>query len=553
MALVADLRSKFPFDLDCVFTPQGFAVGRASAEARSDACDFRYTQTESGDRGWILDGFLIQPSWEEISRKRQLSDLPASPNGSYTLIEWHAVSRSVRISNDSIGFRATYYWLSPDGGKIVLASSLRVMRLAVKQLAPDERGFVEQLLVSSTLSSRTLLKGVSRLLPNSVHVLGAQGNEHTSGSLSIPWGEKYYGLSVEEAGKLICETGLRIIKDWTSKQTWAVSLSGGYDSRFLTLLALENGCDVSALNLGSDDWIDTLLAKRFCETTGVTFVGCPPPFRIRIDEYIEAVMLVEHLADYLSPSWIGAYGKILAASSRPVINGFLGGPLTGSSVDWIDGSLSPQAIGKSWYATINSCNVATRTLATLCVGVDIEKIQREIIETFYGRYSNSTHVPYRLIYEAEFAIRQFGFVSLDTYNLFRNFTAVGVPFTDQRFITLFANLKLGHLKQQRAYYHAISSLDATGVPYASTSARLREPGTFQAGPQTTIQRIFSSLYQEFVEFTEHNRAKLSSFINVDRLQAYLRKVQVNSDLQHSVPQASMLMNAAILWCEYSQD
>jgi hypothetical protein len=162
-----------------------------------------------------------------------------------------------------------------------------------------------------------------------------------------------------------------------------------------------------------------------------------------------------------------------------------------------------------------------------------------------------TSDPHQSTYEIECAARQFGFVSLDTYNLFRNFSTVVVPFADQRLITLFANLAYEHLGALRAYHRAVESIDTTGVPFASTSSQLHEPPTFVAGPHGTIQRTFVNLFHEFKTFLGENRTTISAFLDVKCLERYLQTVRFGHGMEHSIPQALMLINAAILWSEYS--
>jgi hypothetical protein len=164
----------------------------------------------------------------------------------------------------------------------------------------------------------------------------------------------------------------------------------------------------------------------------------------------------------------------------------------------------------------------------------------------------ATGEQYQSTYEIECAVRQFGFVSLDTYNLFRNFSTVVVPFVDQRLITLFANLSCKHLRSQRAYHHAVRSLDATGIPFASTSSQLHEPPTFLSGPQVTIQRTFINLFHEFTTFLDANRDTISALLDIKGLQSYLKTVRFHYGLEHNIPRALMLINAAILWSEYSR-
>ena len=540
-----------PFPLDSVTIPFGFAIGRAPGSEDSTVCDFRHSRTEDGSHGFILDGYLINPSWDELGMKLPSEDPLHDANGSYTLVEWDLNKKNVRVSNDRYGFRAAYYWRSSDSQTLVLASSLRIMRLAVSDLNPDAQGFVEQLLISSTRGGRSLLKGVSRLLPGSVKTLSQVDSEHSNEAIRIPWGDAHQRLSLDEAAVLIAETGLEVVGDWIRHRPVTVSLSGGYDSRFLALLAVAACGKCDAINLGTSEWLDTSLAKRFCKATGAGFVGCAPPDRVSMDEYIASLRLVEHIADYLSPSWILKYGRILSGTRQPILNGFLGGPLTGFSMDWIDTSKSLEFAIGHWYRAVNARNVLAPLLAKLCVGVNVAQLEYGIMRALCDSAAGTTCDHYQCVYETEFAVRQFGFVSLDTYNLFRNFSTVVVPFADQRIIRLFANLRCEHLNGQRAYRHAIKSMDTTQIPYAPTSDELREPVTVQASPRGAIERTFASLFCEFTAFVEENRNSISTLLDVHGLQSYLHDVRMGVSPQHTVPQALMLMNAAILWSDYS--
>jgi asparagine synthetase B (glutamine-hydrolysing) len=151
------------------------------------------------------------------------------------------------------------------------------------------------------LNGNSLVKDIYRLLPGSFISVSPEGIKIHPSDMGIRWGSEYHHMSLEETADLIIEISSEVLRNWIDHENINVSLSGGYDSRFLTLLALRHAKSIKAVNLGTKDWIDSKLAGQFCSAKDLSLEICSPPDHVSLAEYLTAIRMVEHTSDLVVP------------------------------------------------------------------------------------------------------------------------------------------------------------------------------------------------------------------------------------------------------------
>lgn len=495
------------------------------------------TATPKTGAGSFIDGYVVGDSRQIVS--------PASCGGSFNHIIWELDPDCVRIIGDRLGFRCLYYWTPPDRTKLVVASRLELLKRAVPDLQPDPQAFAEQMLLSSVIGDKGLLKGVRRLAPGEVLEISQCGARSSDGSDGLSWGNYHSGLTVDDAARLVLETASEVVTESAGSAALTISLSGGLDSRFLLLLALES-CrgHSSAITLGSSGWIDARLAGGVCARSEVPLVRVTPPRQISVGQYVSTVKSLEHVSDYMSPFWLHKYGCALARAANTVFNGFLGGPLTGGALRWCTETASDwNSITENWYKYVNKCNMPRRWVQRI-IRLDVIGIERAMV-AHLTRLDPATDRSFQQAQFLEMRVRQTGFVSLGTYNLFRNWCKVRVPFTDRRMVELFTNLGIDCLQDQRAYTHALCQIDKTGVPVASTSSRLLNPSTYTQGPRRCVDQGFTRLSHQFQEYIRAHEDILTDCWDVGEIVRLFEVAETRGG--EYVKAALIAFNAAALW------
>lgn len=490
----------------------------------------------AGVGGQLTDGYPSEMDHAETLRK-----------GSHNRISWRDNPPGVVVDGDSLGFRCLYYWISENRTTLLIASRLSLLKRLDPSLGPNPEAFVEQMLLSSTTDDKALLKGVYRLGPGQRLVVDETSVRREQLANHLGWGKKYRDLSVGRAARLVTETASEVVSELEDHpHPPTVSLSGGLDSRFLSLIASRRcGLCPSAINLGTWHWVDSRLASEFTKASGIPLKRVVPPLHPSMTGYVEALRTLEHLSDYMSPFWIAEYGEQVRGAQGVVINGFLGGPLTGMATAVRDKS-KWKTIVKQWYSEVRACNIPRRLLRSVC-RFDVDGVAANLIDRLIG-LEPPTEEPFQQAQFLEFRVRQTGFVSTATYNLFRNWCSVVVPFADRRLVDVFLNLGSVHIQDQAVYRKALITLDNTGVPLASTSARLLDPETYVHGPRSTVVRGFSQLAVGFKEYIEVHSSTLADFWNVGSLLKLIDTALLGTP--EMVKSVLIALNAAILWREY---
>ncbi len=497
-------------------------------------------------RVWcVIDGHVFDPV-DQLSPEEVWDRAGVTDGGSFNLVFWNETTRQAAVRSDLLGFRTLYYWFSAQQDSLVLTSSLRLMRKVVPTLRPDATGFVEQLLLSATLAGRTLLQDVRRLEPRTELRLSETGLRVVQRPCASCFGSAHSGASTSDAARLIVAEARRVTRDWLRGRSVSVALSGGYDSRFLLLIALETGLDVQTITLGDNHWVDAVLASQVATFYGVEHHSIAPPTRVSLDEYIRALESVEHVSDYMSGFWTSSVATVVARQRRPILNGFLGGPVSGAALQWTCSDLRNEGdMVTAWIDHVNAANIPFPLLRRVCRRdiPDQERLQLQLVPILPHEAA-----PFQAATWLEFAVRQSGFVSPGTYGFYRRFSDPLIPLADPRFVQLFGNFDDSQLRDQLAYRTAVSSLDRSGIPFASTSGT--RPDTFAAGPQQVVERGFDFLAAPLADLCRTYARELEEILDADTLAKWIENAAGDSR-NPIAPQCLILGNAAILWLVYS--
>lgn len=464
---------------------------------------------EFGGKVYLLDGTLPCHLPQPLSSERELLQCIAAAGGCFNLFTWDASSGELLVSSEENAFRPLYVHVRPTG-TVAIASHIGLIAEAFQDLSVNERAVLEQLAVSTCSSNKTILDGVTRVEPGAV--LSIDGRRPLRSSA----GARRQQLSVSPAdagaGEL-WKLAEAVLKGAVGDRPAVVALSGGFDSRFLALAGIGAGLGLAAVTLGLPGWIDVDLATSFASQASIPHKVVEPPLVPDFDDYRTTVIEVEHLSDYLSPFWLGTYRAFLRAREGPVINGFLGGPVSGG----LNQGSQATAAGagdfvETYMDAINRCAVRWNTLRRVSTS-DVMQLRQGVLgharQLSAGRSELAPHLEMRL--------RQYGFVVLNTVNLYRRYCSVVAPFADTRMIRFFQSLSPGQLANQHFYRQVLEARDGSGVPFASTTARLYRPETFTQGPMDYLYASYAQVRHTMREFVLSHRRRIEHLFHVDRL------------------------------------
>lgn len=474
--------------------------------------------------------------------------------GSFTAVFWNEETGEVRVRTDALGYRGLYYYRLPAGsGAVVVASSLEVIRALVSDLKPDPRAFIQQLVISSPIGDRTLLSAVKRLRPERELRVRRDSLTVQSAERASLWNHSDGASRRRNWAEEIVRVASEAVVDWAAQRPIRVALSGGYDSRFLLELARRNGLDVRALTLGNRDWVDHRLASKVAHRLDVPHRTVTPPSRITFKAYLQGLVIAEHVSDYMSGFWLVKYARALDRSSRPILNGFLGGPISGAVPGWLRGTIANvDDLIRSWVRHANAANVPFEIVRSVAPSL-ATRVEGEVSEEHVCELLHPYCPPDLPLFQAatafECSVRQFGFVSVATYGLYRKFSRPLIPLADPRIFRLFGQMGPRHLGGQRAYRQAVSLVDRSLVPVASTSAR--RPTTFKSGPRHTVMSGLRVLAPTFDTILRDRSRDLAEIMDSRRVRRLLdRAASAGTDPRLGL-QSLMLVNAALLWLVYS--
>jgi hypothetical protein len=530
--------------------PQGRLAARslfATLVLSDNAPTGRVHLSNDGLQGCVIEGHCCWPS-AESSPSAAWTQATEHESGSFNVFFWDGRHHRVKIRTDRLGYRTLYYWIDPGEAFVVVASALFLMRTTVGALRPDAGAFFEQLILSSTIGDSTLLTGVRRLRRGVELTMDRGGTRPVVVDTWHPWGRRDCVASVDSSATKIVSVAKEVLSEWTGNRPSRIALSGGFDSRLLLCLALQSGTPITAVTLGAPSWIDRSRADEVTQRLRVSRRFVSPPLTPTLGEYLRALLVTEHVSDYMSGFWLLRYARAVATTPRPIVNGFLGGPVSGAATGWVDGSVrTRQDLVRGWLRHVNQANVPLSTLQSVQARSEID-LSPEALCARLDAFCPRGAPLFRASTGLEMQVRQFGFVSVGTYALYRRFARPLVPLADFRLVRLFGGLPRRHLLCQRAYRRAVGLVDLSGVPVASTSGR--HPATFAMGPRGTVDRGFALIQRGAQALIAKHSEVVSELFDVGRLLGHLDDAQRH---HRQVPQSVMLMNAALLWLAYAHE
>jgi asparagine synthase (glutamine-hydrolysing) len=241
---------------------RGKLPGGAGREVASGPLRLSYTGSagDHGDIVCLLDGFLdnldelaaeldadlVAPSPQRTAGavlargyRRWGPDLPARMRGDFVLLIWDRKRRAGIIARDQLGVRPAY--IHRVGGILRFSTELQaLLDLMPRRPEPDGASVAHWIAASSRPGTQTLYRGVHRLGPGEMVLMGGAGSR-----LVRYWQPRYeepLDLPAPEFAERVRESlrvavGRRLARGAPS----AVLLSGGLDSSAVAAIAVELG------------------------------------------------------------------------------------------------------------------------------------------------------------------------------------------------------------------------------------------------------------------------------------------------------------------------
>lgn len=500
-----------------------------------------HLHTSGGRAGTIkvLDGTAPSQTIEDFLHGRAAMHRAPEGAGCFNFITFDGASDELVVESEENAFRPLYIHIRP-AGSVAISSHVGLIAEAFRDLSVNESALFQQLAVSACVADAALLDGVKRLEPGAVLALNRHGSIKSIGQgrtehVNQPFDEAIIDRLWDLAGQAVTTS--------VKGNTALVALSGGLDSRFLALAGRREGMALATVTLGRRGWIDVDLASAFASAASVSHRIVEPSPDTCFDDYRSTVIEVEHLSDYLSPFWLGHYRAFLRSIDVPVINGFLGGPISGGLGNSAQnsGSKSTESVER-YLDSLNRCAVRWESLRRVSK-MDVDGLRRQIC----AHANELTAGEARPCRHLEMRFRQFGFVVLNTVNLYRKYCSAVAPFADTRMVRFFLDLPEEQLAGQALYRRALSARDHTGVPLASTTAQLYRPETFTNGPIAYLYSSFEKIRSRMVDYVLSNRSRVDHIFQTDRLAMEIgcATVDDSGNGQLTFTEAIALVNAVV--------
>jgi hypothetical protein len=212
----------------------------------------------------------------------------AELDGQFALLRLDPGGETVRLATDQLGMKPLYAAVS--GARTFVATSALVLAKHLRA-APSRAGLEAFLRSGLQFGQATQWQGIERLRPAEVREFGASGPS-TSTYAEPRLDEDVGRLSLSEAAELCIErASAAIAARYGSERPW-VDLTGGFDSRLLSLLTRRAGFEPIANTFGAEGDEDVRLARRVAAACGWpwTRIDLPPDWTARLPELLgEAV------------------------------------------------------------------------------------------------------------------------------------------------------------------------------------------------------------------------------------------------------------------------
>lgn len=192
--------------------------------------------------------------------------------GNFSSVVYDTNRQIITLCNDAIGWLPLYYASGEYG--FIGGTNIYIIGKVI-QTHVDLTGLVERLCWPyANYGKRTLLSGVSRLLPGEFVWMNVQGSV-----IERSFDNSFYqGIirgDVREIASEVWRAQRKEVQDIVGfRDHINISLSGGWDSRLVVASIAEMGEKVSAWHYGSDGY-EVQIARRVSELAGSQFELCP--------------------------------------------------------------------------------------------------------------------------------------------------------------------------------------------------------------------------------------------------------------------------------------
>jgi asparagine synthase (glutamine-hydrolysing) len=221
------------------------------------------SRTESdGDAGWALSLGCVHGS--ERIRDAALGSL----DGQFAAVTHDALSATTRIVADPLGMQR--YYVGEQGSRLYASTSaLAIARVVGAE--PDTLGVTTFLTTGGQFGRRTIWEGVERLEPGTVlEVAGGQKRESVYWSPAVDdeiVHESLGGLTARNSDALVDS-----LRDHLSgAEALLADLTGGFDSRLLTLSLRRAGVPIVSTTTGSEHQADVVIAGEIARRLGLAW------------------------------------------------------------------------------------------------------------------------------------------------------------------------------------------------------------------------------------------------------------------------------------------
>jgi asparagine synthase (glutamine-hydrolysing) len=198
---------------------------------------------------------------------------PEDLSGHFAVVAYDADERSVLVATDPLSFQPLY--TAERDGKTYVCDSALVLAKHLRA-RPSNLGLLTFLRAGYHFGTMTHWEGVSRMDPGTFLRFAAEGRE--SGFYWRPQVDPDVArLGFADSVERVTSVALDTCKEWLggSGHTW-VDLTGGYDSRLLTLLLERVGVPFDA-NTRGDYTADRSIAGKIAELKGWRWLDLVPP------------------------------------------------------------------------------------------------------------------------------------------------------------------------------------------------------------------------------------------------------------------------------------
>ena len=186
-------------------------------------------------------------------------------DGQFALVKWDGATQEATISADPFGLQTVF---TATRGKRLYVSTSALALAKHLRARPDRFGLEVFLRAGYHFGRRTNWEGIERIEPGTCLTVGPKGiSRRTYWRPEID--ERVAGLSFSDAVDHTLETSVATLRKYLGKQPrpW-VDLSGGYDTRLLTLLLREAGVEFDTDTRGEPGGKDAEVANRIARLTG---------------------------------------------------------------------------------------------------------------------------------------------------------------------------------------------------------------------------------------------------------------------------------------------